>query len=112
MQTKKKVACAALATTLVACIDLNEPDTPELPDSGSNQPGYDAGPGKPGDDDDAEVDGGDEEDAGDEAGQGPVAILSRPSRGSAIALSDDEQRAVGVNRDVGSASVIDVKYEK
>jgi YVTN family beta-propeller protein len=109
MQTKKKLACAALAaTTLVACFDVDEPDYPDIPDysdSGAGQPGDDAG--TPPSYDDADV-----PDAGDDPDQPPVPVLSRASRGGAIVLSDDEQRAVVVNRDVGSATVLDVKYEK
>jgi YVTN family beta-propeller protein len=114
MQKRSKVACAALATTLVACIETIDPDVPNVPDAGPDKPSYDAGKPNHDDDDDAddagEVDGG--QDAGADGGAGDVKVLSKPSRGGAIALSDDEQVAVVVNRDVGSATVLDVKYEK
>jgi YVTN family beta-propeller protein len=108
MHTKNKLACAALATTLVACLDFGDPDTPDSPDSpdaGGDQPEYDAGAPEP-DDDAAVPDGGYNPD------EGPIPVLSQPSRGAAIALSDSEELAVVVNRDVGSATVLGVKYEK
>jgi YVTN family beta-propeller protein len=41
---------------------------------------------------------------------GAIAVLGGPSRGSPIALSDDEQVAAVVNRDVGSVTILTVSY--
>lgn len=40
------------------------------------------------------------------------AELTQPSRGAAVALSEDDAVAVVVNRDVGSASVLSIEYPK
>lgn len=92
MQIRRTLAYAALATSIVACIDDIDPDQPDG-DGGVEQPG------KPG-----------QGDAGND--DGVSVVLRQPSRGAAVALSDDEQVAVVVNRDTGSASVLAVKYEE
>ena len=93
MQIRKKLAYAALATSLVACIDDIDPE--QTNGDGGVEQGGKSGKG------DAAVD----------AGGAVTDVLDQPSRGAAIALSDNEQVAVVVNRDVGSASVLTVKYE-
>src|SRR4051812_15141867 len=91
MQIRRNLAYAALATSLVACIDDIDPEKPDG-DGGVEQPGN--------------------PDAGDAGYEEGVTVVSRqPSRGAAVALSDNEQLAVVVNRDTGSASVLAVKYE-
>jgi YVTN family beta-propeller protein len=52
-----------------------------------------------------------EADAGAGEDSGVVAVLAGPSRGAPLVLSDDEQVATVVNRDVGTVSVLAVKYE-
>lgn len=47
-------------------------------------------------------------DAGDAGPTGPAA--KQPSRGSAVALSEDDSILVAVNRDVGSVSVFSIEY--
>ena len=50
-------------------------------------------------------------DAGAPEDGGVTPVLSAPSRGAPLALSGDEKIAVAVNRDVGTVSVLSVKYE-
>src|SRR5687768_12051084 len=47
---------------------------------------------------------------GDGGDAGQVAIAPGPTRGAALALTPDDSRAVMVNRDVGSVSVIAIEY--
>ncbi|MCC6645587.1 MAG: hypothetical protein IT374_08460 [Polyangiaceae bacterium] len=48
--------------------------------------------------------------SGGAGGQSAGVVASGPSRGSAIALTEDDSIAVAVNRDVGSVSVFSVNY--
>ncbi|MET0343300.1 MAG: hypothetical protein ABW252_19985 [Polyangiales bacterium] len=87
MRIRRELVYAALATTLVACFD-----------EGGERDDDDGATGAP-------VDGG-------VGVVRPVdAVLPAPSRGAAVALSPDESTAVVVNRDVGSVSVLTVRYE-
>lgn len=54
--------------------------------------------------------GGAPTDAGAGEDGGGIPVLAAPSRGAAVVLSDDEQVSVVVNRDVGTVSVLSVKY--
>jgi YVTN family beta-propeller protein len=106
MQIRRKLAYAALATTLVACLeDAEEPQSPELGGGDAQtlpQP-FDAGAPQGGDGGITQPPVGN---------NGPLPILSAPSRGSAVVLSPNEKIAVAVNRDVGSISVLKVIYEE
>src|SRR5690348_9610099 len=96
---RRELACVALATSLVvACFD--EGDS-ELDVNAGSQPG-------------SYVDGGATYADGAAApyGDAPRYVLSEPSRGAAVALSPNEQLAVVVNRDVGSVSVLRIKYQE
>jgi DNA-binding beta-propeller fold protein YncE len=110
MLTRTQTGCAlAFLLALPACtIESLEGPTPQ----------------DPGNDD--EVDGGSptNEDAGGEDAEysdgyvpepdagGEVLVLPAHSRGSAVAVSRDDSIALVVNRDVGSASVLDLGYDK
>jgi YVTN family beta-propeller protein len=107
MRMRNKLAYAALATTLVACFE-----DVELEDDKEEGTAPDAQVMAP-----VEVDGTVVvPDAGApvyDAGQRPVMkVLAQASRGAPVALTSDESVAVVVNRDVGSASVLRVKYEE
>jgi hypothetical protein len=54
--------------------------------------------------------GGDTDGGGAADAEPPALTLRAPSRGSAVALSDDDAVAVVVNRDTGSASVLALHY--
>lgn len=70
--------------------------------------GDDDNPNNPNNDAGADTSSGGNGDGGDGGANGPSAKL--PSRGSAIALSEDDSVLVSVNRDVGSVSVFAVEY--
>jgi YVTN family beta-propeller protein len=100
MRIGKRLACAMLATSLVACFEEGEPNDPadEFPR------GPDGG---------VLIDGAVGQSPGDGGGAGPITQVSQAaSRGAAVVLSPDERLAAVVNRDVGTLSVLSVKYEE
>jgi YVTN family beta-propeller protein len=98
MRIRRTVALATLATSLVACEDV-ELDTPkDGPDPKPGQVQTDGGAGP--------ITAPTNPDAG--VYTGPV--LKKPSRGAALALSADDSVVAVVNRDVGTLSVLKVKY--
>jgi hypothetical protein len=83
--------------------DEGQPTNPSMGDAGKPKPKPDGGQHP------ALHDGG-QPDPGPEGGyEGPV--LKNPSRGAAVALSQDETVAVMVNRDVGSVAIVAVGYD-
>ncbi|HEX5658174.1 MAG TPA: hypothetical protein VFX59_13310 [Polyangiales bacterium] len=98
MRILRTVAAATLAASLVACEDV-ELDEPKDQRQTPGQINQDAGAGP--------ITAPSNPDAGY---TGPV--LTKPSRGAALALSADESVVAVVNRDVGTLSVLKVKYEE
>ncbi|HEY6880620.1 MAG TPA: hypothetical protein VI299_21505, partial [Polyangiales bacterium] len=100
MRVPKQLAYAALATSLVACFEDVQIDGPEeQADAASPQPARDGG---------APITAPTKTEEGEF--KGPVS--QKPSRGAALALSADESVVAVVNRDVGTLSVLRVKYEQ
>ncbi len=104
MGIQRKLACVALATSLVACFEDVESEEDQ-----NEAAAEDAQTGTP----PIYADGGvytpDAAVTPEQPYAGPV--LKRPSRGAAITLSSNESIAVVVNRDVGSVSVLSVQYQ-
>ena len=105
MRIRRQLAYAALATTLVACFEDVEKEEDgeqgEIRDAQVILPQEDGGA--------PAIDGGFVQSDGGAAVQ---VIAKTPSRGAPIALTSDESLAVVVNRDVGSVTVLKVKYEE
>jgi len=104
MRNRKKLAIAMLATSLVACFEDVELDPPVEPDrdarTGSALPTADGGVA------------GDATIVVPPQDVGPVLESPFASRGAAIVMAPDETVAAVVNRDVGSLTVLKVKYEE
>jgi DNA-binding beta-propeller fold protein YncE len=110
MLTRTKTGCAlALLLALPACT-ITSPDSPaDSPDAKDASPDDENPDDKDdGGTDDTEYVDGEAPKPGDE----DTAILPAHSRGSAVAVSRDDSIALVVNRDVGSATVLDLAYDK
>ena len=118
----KHASLIILAAAISGCVDgpLAEPFTMDAgadeqalpanvmkPASSSTRPSDDAQSGADRSDEDNAP--GDDQSAPSDGYDGPV--LAQPSRGAAVALTEDETRVVVVNRDVGSISVLENDYD-
>ncbi|MET0287737.1 MAG: hypothetical protein ABW352_24830, partial [Polyangiales bacterium] len=100
MRIRRTVAVATLAASLVACEDVEIDEPKDGTDPAPVQVQADAG-ARP-------ITAPTNPDAG--VFNGPVA--KKPSRGAALALSADQSVVAVVNRDVGTLSVLKVKYSE
>jgi YVTN family beta-propeller protein len=98
MRVPRKLAYAALATSFVACFDVELDPPKDQTDAAPVQ---------------LPQDGGGPITAPTDPTQGAYTgpVLNKPSRGAALALSADESVVAVVNRDVGTLSILKVSYE-